>query len=98
MAYLLVYSSKSFAPLTLIFCILQFKYLWNPVKWSNQVQIFRECFIYESLLFLLKPTSFERWNYFCSKTTFSTQKCEITITTLSGNADIILKYFDHLLN
>ena len=36
----------------LFFWILNFQYLWNLEKWSDQAQIFRECLMHELLLFL----------------------------------------------
>ena len=36
----------------LFHCILNFKYLWNLDKWSDQAQILRECFLNPLLWFL----------------------------------------------
>ena len=54
----------------LFLCILNLEYLWNLGTCSDQAQIFRECFLYQLLLSVWKTGSFERWNYFCSKTIF----------------------------
>ena len=61
-----------------------FQYLWNPendlikLKFSENVSWTHYCWF-------CKSGSFEKWNYFCSKNTFLTQKCKITIIMCSDN-------------
>ena len=48
-----IYSSKKVLHNSLLFlCILNFQYLWNLEKWSDQAQIFRKCFLNPLLLIL----------------------------------------------
>ena len=73
---------QSFSELVVIFLrTLLFEYPWV---------LSRFCFLYPIQLFLKKTDSFERWNYFCSKTTFWTQKCKITIIICSYNVFSII--------
>ena len=86
-----IYSFKKVLHRSLLFlCILNFKYLWNLEKWSDQAQFFKKCFLCPLLLFLLKTDSLERWNYFYSKTTFFAPKCKITIIMCSDNVFSII--------
>ena len=90
---IVIYSSKKVLHHSLLFlCILKFPYLWNLEKWSDQAQIFRECFLNPLLLLLKRTGNFERWNYFCSKTTFWAQKCKITIIMCSNNVFFIIMW------
>ena len=50
--YLTIILKKVLHHSLLFLCILNFQYLWNLEKWSDQAQISRECFMYPLLLFL----------------------------------------------
>ena len=55
-AQIYIYSSKKVLHHSLLFlCILNFQYLRNLEKWSDQAQIFRESFLNPLLLFLKRP-------------------------------------------
>ena len=89
LCFFILYSKKKVVhQLLLLLCILNFQYLWNLEKWSDQPQIFRECLMYPLLLFLFRPLVLRNDNIFV------TQKCKITIIMCSNNVfTIIVLYF-----
>ena len=87
----IIYSSKKALHQSFLFlCFSNFQYLWILEKWYDHAQIFRESFLNPLLLFLKKTDSFERWNYFCSKTTFFAKKGKIAIIRCSDNVFSII--------
>ena len=86
-----LFSSKKVLHHSLLFlCIFNFKYLKNSGKWSDQAKIFKDIALCPLLLFLKKTSSFEKRICFCSKTTFLTQKCKITVIVCFDNVFTII--------
>ena len=76
----------------LFLCILNFQYLWNLEKCSDQAQIVRKWFLYFLLLFLKKrPVVNSDEIIFVQKPHFD-QKCKISIIMCYDNIFVIRSY------
>ena len=64
--------------------------LYSTFHLEYPLVLSRLCFLYPLILFLYKTSGFERWNYFCSKTTFFIQNCKITIIRCFDNGFTII--------
>ena len=66
-------------------CIINFKLLQAPKGFTDQAKTFTGYFLHHYLQFLWKVINFELCNFYCSKTTFLTQKYKTLLILCFNN-------------